>query len=176
MKNFLPFRALAGMACLMFALGQANGELKIGDPAPPLQVGKWIQGEPVNGFDTNHIYIVEFWATWCGPCRESIPHMNALWQKFKDKGVIVIGQDLWDTDRDVSPFVKRMGAQMTYRVALDDKSQDPDGFVATRWWKRKVNNHTIPHAFVINRQGRIVWSGHPMELNEQLLNRILSVR
>ena len=176
MKHFLSFRALASTACLMFALGQVNAELRIGDPAPPLQVGKWVQGEPVNGFDTNHVYIVEFWATWCGPCRESIPHLNALWQKFKDKGVIVIGQDVWDTDRDVSPFVKRMGAQMTYRVTLDDKSQDPDGFVATHWWKRKVNNHTIPHAFVINRQGRIVWSGHPMELNEQLLNRILSGR
>ncbi len=146
----------------------------VGDKAPKLQTGEWVQGEPVTGFDSNHVYIVEFWATWCGPCVGSIPHLNQVWQKFKDKGVIVIGQDVWDSDEAVAPFVKKMGTNMTYRVALDDKSQDPDGFMSSTWWKRKVNHHGIPTAFIINRDGIIAWIGHPMGLKEQDLDEIVS--
>ena len=164
------------LVSVFFAVARqmAQAELGVGDPAPKLQVGKWVQGEPVRGFDTNHVYVVEFWATWCGPCRASIPHLNELWQKFKDKGVVVIGQDVWDNDGDVAPFVKKMGDKMTYRVTLDDKSQETEGFMAAHWWKRGVNHHGIPAAFVINQHGSIAWIGHPMVLNEKLLDDILS--
>jgi thiol-disulfide isomerase/thioredoxin len=70
----------------------------VGDKAPALQTGKWIQGEPVTAFNRNHVYVLEFWATWCGPCVQSIPHLNQMWQKYKDKGVVFIGQDVWDGD------------------------------------------------------------------------------
>jgi thiol-disulfide isomerase/thioredoxin len=167
---------MAALAIGYFVLAapMARAELMVGDPAPKLQVGKWIQGGAVQGFDTNHVYIVEFWATWCGPCIASIPHVNDLWQKFKDRGLIVIGQNVWDDDSNVPAFVKKMGDKMTYRVAIDDKSQEANGFMAEHWWKRKVNNHTIPHAFIINKEGRIAWIGHPAGLNEKLLNDILS--
>jgi thiol-disulfide isomerase/thioredoxin len=152
----------------------ARAELMVGDTAPKLQTGKWVQGEPVPGFDSNHVYVVEFWATWCGPCIQSIPHLNQLWQKFRDKGVIFIGQDVWDSDGAVASFVKKMGANMTYRVALDDKSSDPDGAMGSIWWKRKVNHHGIPTAFIINRDGVIAWIGHPMSLEDAVLDEIVS--
>src|SRR6266850_5799531 len=97
---------LAGVA-LAVSAGTAESQLKIGDPAPKLQAGKWVQGEPVKEFENGKVYIVEFWATWCGPCRVSIPHLNELYQKYKDKGIVVIGQDVWEQDEDkVAPFVK----------------------------------------------------------------------
>jgi thiol-disulfide isomerase/thioredoxin len=175
--NKLPYaRALAVLAGITVSIATqtADAKLTIGDPAPKLQVGKWIQGEPVEHFDASHVYIVEFWATWCGPCVASIPHLNDLAQKFKDKGVIVIGQDVWDQDDAVPAFVKKMGDKMTYRVALDDKRQDTEGFMAAHWWKRKVDQHGIPNAFVINKAGRIAWIGHPNGLNEKLIEDILA--
>ena len=164
---------LTGIA-LVIATLSAEAKLTVGDPAPKLQAAKWVQGDPVTAFDTNHVYIVEFWATWCGPCRSSIPHLNELWQKFKDRGLIAIGQDMAEPDDSgVAPFVKKMGDQMTYRVALDDKSQETNGFMSVHWMKAAEQNG-IPTAFVINKQGRIAWIGHPMGLSEQILEEILT--
>src|ERR1019366_6690864 len=176
MKNSLLLWALTlltGVA-LAVAARTADAKLTVGDPAPKLQVAKWVQGDPVKAFDTNHVYIVEFWATWCGPCRQSIPHLNELSKKFKDQGVIAIGQDAWEPDDSgVAAFVKKMGDQMTYRVALDDKSQETNGFMAVNWMKAAEQNG-IPTAFVIDKQGRIAWIGHPMGLDEKTLEEILA--
>jgi thiol-disulfide isomerase/thioredoxin len=176
MKNSLWLRVLtllAGVA-LVVAARTAKARLTVGDPAPKLQVAKWVQGDPVKAFDTNHVYIVEFWATWYAPCRAAIPHLNELHEKFKDRGLITIGQDIGeDDDSGVAAFVKKMGGQMTYRVALDDKSRDTNGIMAVTWMK-EADQSSIPTAFVINKQGRIAWIGHPMGLNEKILEAILA--
>jgi thiol-disulfide isomerase/thioredoxin len=164
--------SLAGLLALAFP-GYAANSLKIGDPAPKIQVAKWVQGDPVSEFTTGKVYVVEFWATWCGPCKASIPHLNALYQQYKDK-VTVIGQDVWEQDESaVAPFVKKMGSNMTYRVALDDKSKDEKGAMATTWMEAAGRNG-IPSSFIVNQQGRIAWIGHPMEMNAKLWDDVLS--
>src|ERR1039457_3143595 len=110
-KLLLTRVALAGI--LMAAASTTAATLKIGDAAPPLQTAKFVQGDPVTAFDDKHVYIVEFWATWCGLCKASIPHLNETWQKFKDKDLIVIGQDCWERDESGVPaFVKKMDDKM----------------------------------------------------------------
>src|SRR6185503_1515422 len=66
---------------------------QIGDPAPKLQVGKWIQGEPVEAFESNHVYLVVFWATWYPPSVAAMPQVNELQQRFRNKGLVVSGQN-----------------------------------------------------------------------------------
>lgn len=158
------------------AVEKAAPELKLGDPAPRLATGSWIQGEPVKEFAKDKTYLVEFWATWCGPCRTSIPHLNELHKKFAPKGLVVIGQDVWEQDESlVGPFVKKMGEKMTYRVALDDKSSDKQGAMATTWMQA-ARAGGIPTAFLVNSQGKIAWIGHPMELKEKTIEDIMEGR
>jgi thiol-disulfide isomerase/thioredoxin len=156
-----------GLTCAQEA---AKVTLKVGDPAPALQSSGWVQGDPVKAFETGKVYVVEFWATWCGPCRASIPHVNEIQNKFKDKGVIVIGQNCWErksTD-EVAAFVKEMGAKMTYRVALD-----ADNKMAKNWMEAS-GSEGIPTAFVVDKAGRIAWFGHPMNGLDKVVEQLVA--
>jgi len=170
------------VALLTLWAGAAAGEpkLKIGDSAPKLQTGKWIQGEPVNGFEKGKAYIVEFWATWCGPCRVSIPHLNEIHSKYKNRGLVVIGQDVWeDNDSAVEPFVKKMGDKMSYRVALDEKpvidgKADPNKGKMAENWMSAAGQPSIPMAFLVDTNGIVSWIDHPMGLTDELIESVLS--
>src|ERR1700761_1889608 len=65
--------------------------LKVGDPAPPLRASKWLQGAEVKEFAAGKTYVVEFWATWCGPCIVMMPHLSELQHQYADAGVTFIG-------------------------------------------------------------------------------------
>jgi thiol-disulfide isomerase/thioredoxin len=62
--------------------------LKVGDLAPPFGPGGWVQGEPITRLEPGTAYLIEFWATWCAPCRKSVPHLNRLHESFKDRGLV----------------------------------------------------------------------------------------
>ncbi|MGA2175719.1 MAG: redoxin family protein [Verrucomicrobiota bacterium] len=171
-------RIFSGVLVLALVSGPAlfadEPTVKVGDRAPKIQNGQWIQGDPVTGFDPDKAYIVEFWATWCGPCRVSIPHLNEIYVKYKDKGLVVVGQDCWERDDElVAPFVQKMGDKMTYRVALDDKKTNEKG-VMSQTWMAAAGRNGIPSAFLIGKDGRIAWIGHPMELKESVIDDVLA--
>lgn len=152
----------------------AEPTLKVGDPAPKLQTGKWVQGEPVRTLEKGKAYLVEFWATWCGPCRVSIPHLNEIHNKYKEKGLVVIGQDCSEPDESkVEPFVKSMGDKMTYRVALDDKQGSKRGQMLESWMAA-AGRKGIPSAFLVDTKGVIAWIGHPMELKDKVIEEVLA--
>jgi thiol-disulfide isomerase/thioredoxin len=140
--------------------------LRIGDAAPALVPGKWIKGEPVKGFEKGKVYVVEFWATWCPPCLMSIPHLTKLQEKHKD--VVIIGQNCSEPDQaKVEAFVKKMGDKMNYRVALDDTSKDEIGAMNKNWMIASAARG-IPTAFIVDKNSKLVWKGHPMQMDRIL--------
>ncbi len=159
------------IATLLVGVSVARGALKVGDDAPELKVGAWAQGEEVTGFTGDKVYIVEFWATWCGPCIASIPHLDEIYRKHSEEGLVVIGQNLGEDASKVNPFVKSMAGKMSYRVAIDDKSEG--GWMAKHWLTAAGQNG-IPCAFVVSKKGKIAYIGHPMSLQESLLTSLLA--
>ncbi len=151
---------------------QPEVTLKVGDKAPPLGKGEWVQGEPVTEFESGKVYVIENWATWCGPCIAAIPHINELQKKYADQGLVIIGQNMWESDAAaVKPFVEKMGEKMTYRVVMDEPSGQ-QGYMA-KTYMAAAGQNGIPAAFVIDQQGRIAWIGHPMQM-EPVLKKVLA--
>ncbi len=108
-------------------------------------------------------------STWWGPCRTSIPRLTEL-QK-KNSNVAFIGVSAFERDQSkVKPFVEEMGDKMAYRVAVDDvgdKQKGSEGAMA-KTWMTAAGQNGIPTAFIINKEGKIAWIGHPMSMDEPL--------
>jgi thiol-disulfide isomerase/thioredoxin len=136
--------------------------LKVGDKAPTLTADKWLQGEEVKAFASGKIYVVEFWATWCGPCIVMMPHMAEMQAEFKDKGVTFIGytkKDPNNSEEKVTAFVKKRGPKLGYTFAYD---AEPDVYEA---WMTAAGQGGIPCCFVVDRTGNVAYIGHPMYLD-----------
>ncbi len=166
----LLFCIIAVSAC---AQKHQSASLNIGDPAPPLRVRRWIKGTPVKNFENGKVYIVEFWATWCRPCKAAMPHLSALAHEYNDK-VSVLAIDIWEDKTawgekgaasmgKIKAFVDAMGHRMDFAVAVDDSN-----FMAHHWVEASDEN-SVPSTFVVNAQGKVAWIGNPIDLNEVLL-------
>ncbi len=141
--------------------------LKAGMPAPEFKVEKFLKGKPFTGLEKGQVYVVEFWATWCGPCIMSMPHISELQKEYADKGVTICGVNIWEdkeyndgTLPKAEKFVEKKGDGMAYTVAFDGASKHMD----TAWMKA-AGRGGIPCAFVVNKEGIIAWIGHPMQLD-----------
>jgi thiol-disulfide isomerase/thioredoxin len=153
----------------------AGPELKIGDKAPALQVAKWLKGTPVKAFEPGKVYVVEFWATWCGPCKQSIPHLTELQKKYAGR-VTFNGISVWEEQNPeseayiakVEDFVKEWGDKMAYNVAADGKEG-----IMSRTWMEAAKQGGIPTAFVVNQEGRVAWIGHPMAELDEVLQKVV---
>jgi len=158
-----------------YAQNHQFDSLNIGEPAPSLRVRKWIKGTPVHHFERGKVYVVDFWATWCRPCKAAMPYLSALAHKYKDK-VTFLAIAIWEKGlkyhgtasmKQVIAFVDAMGHQMDFPVAVDDNN-----FMANHW-VRASDENSVPSDFVVNAQGKVAWVGNPVDL-DTVLSKIVN--
>jgi thiol-disulfide isomerase/thioredoxin len=140
---------------------------KVGDAAPELRVSEWLRGEPVSHFERGRVYVIEFWATWCGPCIHAMPHLSEVQRQYMDKGVTVIAVDVMDEDVGAArALMKRLGANVENRVAIDaNTTGEKVGATAKAWLGA---NREIPRCVIVDRDTKIAWIGHPKRVDGPL--------
>ena len=145
--------------------------LGVGSVAPALEGVTWVQGDEIKSLnETGKLYIVECWATWCGPCVAIIPHMNELHKKYSDKGLVIVGMNVWEEGIEkAQEFVKKQGDGMSYHVAYSGGKESQ----FTKSWLEASQTNGIPQAFVV-RDGKIIFKGHPASLSEATIEEMMS--
>jgi thiol-disulfide isomerase/thioredoxin len=166
LMRFLTISSLLVTASLSMAQS-----LNVGDNAPELKVTDWVKGSPQT-LGNGNVTVVEFWATWCGPCKMSIPHLTEMAKKYKGK-VNFVGVSIWEAKPEdyktkVPAFVKDFGDKMDYNVA----TEGPDTYMAKNWMTA-AGERGIPSSFLINGEGKIAWIGHPMDGLDVAIDKLL---
>lgn len=140
---------------LLRNLERKKRQLRVqGEVAPELTVGRWIDQQPVKLSELRgHVVLLDFWATWCGPCIIAFPHLKAWYEKYKDKGLVIVGMTKYYGEaagRAVAPaeefsFVEKFKKEhaLPYGVAVADNEDNMRNYGVTG----------IPTAVIIDRRG-----------------------
>ncbi|RME76372.1 MAG: TlpA family protein disulfide reductase [Planctomycetota bacterium] len=150
--------AALGVAAFLLFSPRAEGLVKAGEKAPEISATTWfnVKGTPTLASLSKgaKAVVVEFWATWCPPCRRSIPHLNALHKELKDKGIRIVGLSDEDPNNPkVKSFIESMikaGGKMDYIVGFGSDTG------------RLYGVRGIPTAAIVVN-GKIDWIGHPLD-------------
>lgn len=123
--------------------------------APELVVEKWLTEEPNT---KGKFVLIDFWATWCGPCKKAIPELNHWYEKYGDKMLVVGLSD--ETEAKVTAMKQPV---INYFSAIDTQKRLKNTFQVTG----------IPHVVLIDPQGVVRWEGFPFLQNNELTDAVL---
>ena len=136
--------------------------LAVGDDAPTISVAGWWNKKVLETPEKGTVYVVDFWASWCGPCRASMPHLFEMQQKYGEQGAKFAGISI-DQDKDAAiQYLNTLGADLPIYFGLDEAGK------SWKSWGRAAGRTGIPSTFIIGKDGKIAWIGHPMQAEEPL--------
>ena len=144
---------------LIFAgcFGTADAAVNVGDK-PNLAI-KLIDGSVLTSKDMQgQMVVLEFWATWCPPCRAQIPHLKKLNAEYAPLGVRLLSVSRDDNRQPVIPFIQQNAMNWTHAIDTEQPNQLGPAFGVTG----------IPHAFIISPDGEVLWGGHPAGIEQPL--------
>ena len=134
---------LALLAFGLFTPRQSRPE--IGDPAPDFALTLFDGSEVSLTGSRGQVIVLNFWASWCAPCRNEAPELQRVWEMFHDQGLVMLGVTYQDAARASQAFVQANG--ITYPNGLDPKARISRTYAITG----------VPETFVIDRDGNIAW-------------------
>lgn len=131
-----------------------------GSKAPAFSPEKFLKGTEVKSLEPGKVHVIEFWATWCGPCVAAMPHLTKLQKDNPDIAVIGVagferGADAGASEKKVLDFLASRGDAVGIAIALDT-----DGSMA-REWMNAARRNTIPTSFVVGKDGKVAYVGSP---------------
>ncbi len=144
----LSRRTLLAAPLAGLRLAHAGSPLAAGEPAPPFRLqaadGSWLSLESLRGSPV----LLNFWATWCAPCRREIPDLIKIFRDFRPRGVHILGISVDETGwRAVRPFVAQY--KIPYPILL------AGGETKRRYYP---GIETLPYTLLLNREGRVLAS------------------
>ncbi|MFQ3611177.1 MAG: TlpA disulfide reductase family protein [Fimbriimonadales bacterium] len=164
MAKFAVPLVLIGIAVLLFAVSPSQSALRRGQKLPEMQM-KDLAGKEVKlGGRQEKVYLVDFWATWCGPCRESMPFFQELHDKYASRGLEVVGVALQSgTEQEVRAFIE--SNKITYRIVVPTNESDV---------MRRYKVEAFPTMYIVDKKGVIRYTevGYSDELREEILRVI----
>ncbi len=167
--------ALLAWSLPTLELSAKEQTLTIGSDAPALDIEFWLQDgkgffKPVKEFENDKVYVVEFWATWCGPCIQNMPHIAELQEQYRGENVQIIGVSD-ETEEEVKDFLAQdhpdLEKKMAEVTAAYCLTADPDRSVYEAYMEA-ANQTGIPTAFIVGKDGKIEWIGHPAAMDPVL--------
>ncbi len=135
-------------------------------PFPEIVVEGWLNGPgPTAEEMAGKVRVVEAWAYWCQPCFHAAPHLRKLYEEYHPRGVVFLGLTE-EGQKDLEKSRKFLDkAQITW----------PNGYGAEKMIAALYpQGMGIPHLWVLDRAGQIAWEGHPVDLPEELLEKLLA--
>jgi cytochrome c biogenesis protein CcmG/thiol:disulfide interchange protein DsbE len=137
--------AVAGLlALLIWKLTHQTHAPKIGGPAPAFSASSIDGGSVSLASLRGKAVVLNFWASWCVPCKTEATKLEEQWQQYRDEGVVFVGVDYHDVTSDARTFLERHG--VTYTTVRDGSGAIGDRYGLTG----------VPETYFVNRQGRLV--------------------
>lgn len=153
------------LAVLIFSgVLSAAGKNLTGKAAPEIHLKEILNARTKNTSMSDlkdRVIILEFWATWCPPCRSSIPHLNDIYRKYKGEGLVVIAVTA-ENESTIKSFMR--DTRMSFPIGLDDNGKTNQAY----------GIRSIPTAYLIGKDGKVIWQGHTMSLKEEDIEAALS--
>jgi thiol-disulfide isomerase/thioredoxin len=172
MRKTLP-NVLIFLLLMLSPFGVADADspqtLLLGEPAPPLEGVVWLRGGPHDQWNAGHVYVLDFWATWCAPCLTQMPSHQALEERYAGKDVHVVGVAVWSNKGPMTPAkALERHPGLTYAVA-----EDVDNLIANTYMDG-TKTRGLPAIMLVDGAGQMVWIGDPGNELDEALNAVLA--
>lgn len=153
LRRFLPFvlAAVAVAVALPFLLRPASSKA-----VPEFELNRLSGNGTISSDDLKgSVVVLNFWASWCIPCQEEAPILEAAWNKYRDEGVRFLGVNIQDTEDNAKLFVKRFG--LTFPMV-----RDPEQVLA-----KELDVYGLPQTFFVNED----WTFSAVEAKDRIGDR-----